>query len=140
MKKHYIFLFIALLVGSSSVAGIVINGTFTIGRKNHNCTGLSICSAVATTLPNTEGMVNGTLDFDEERGSLIIGINKQDLLTVQPDKMIYFDNKSEVLFADDFVLSDEIRAAVHTTKPLIIRKGEYSLTLKNGKYYIEIPL
>jgi len=138
MKKFYLLL-IVLVLGSSTYAGIVITTTITIGKKSQNCAGFGVCSAQKTTSYN-DGSVNGTLDFDEERGSLIISINKTDLQNVQPDKLIFFTNKSEVLITEDFSFSAEINTAVQASKPLVIIKGEYSLTSLNGKYFIEIPL
>ena len=129
----------ALALGSSAFAGIVITTTLTIGKKSQNCVGFGICSAQKTTSYN-DGSVNGTLDFNEERGSLILSINKVDLQNVQPDKLVFFTNKSEVLITEDFAFSTEINTAVQVSKPLVIKKGEYSLTLLNGSYYIEIPL
>lgn len=138
MKKFYLLL-MALALGSSAFAGIVITTTVTIGKKSQNCVGFGICSAQKTTSYN-DGSVNGTLDLNEERGSLILSINKTDLQNVQPDKLVFFTNKSEVLITEDFAFSTEINTAVQVSKPLVIKKGEYNLTLLNGSYYIEIPL
>jgi predicted nicotinamide N-methyase len=138
MKKYFLLVTV-LLLALSSFAGIVINTTLTLGRKSQNCTGFGICSATATT-DYVAGLVNVTLDFDKERGSMIIGINKIDLQNVQPDKIVFFDNKSEVVFSEDFVFDNEIKLAVQASKPLVITKGEYILIFRNGKYYIEIPL
>jgi hypothetical protein len=138
MKKFYLLL-MALALGSSAFAGIVITTTVTIGKKSQNCVGFGICSAQKTT-SYTDGSVNGTLDIDEVRGSLILSISKTDLQNVQPDKLVFFTNKSEVLITEDFAFSTEINTAVQVSKPLVIKKGEYNLTLLNGSYYIEIPL
>lgn len=137
--KKFCILIIVMTLGLSTFAGIVITTTVTIGKKSQNCAGFGVCSAQKTTSYN-DGSVNGTLDFDEERGSLILSINKTDLQNVQPDKLVFFTNKSEVLITEDFAFSTEINTAVQASKPLVIKKGEYNLTFLNGKYYFEIPL
>ena len=138
MKKGLLFS-IALLLGISTFAGIVINGTFNIGRKSQNCIGFGICSATATTTGYTEGSVNGTLDLDQERGSMILSINKNDLQIIQPEKADYFSNKTELTFDEEFTFPVEFNATAKLSQPLKIKKGTYSLSYKNGKYIIEIP-
>lgn len=130
---------IIIILGSSSFAGIVINTTFTIGRKSQNCAGLGICSATSTTV-NNDGSINGSLDLNVDRGSLIISINRSDLINVQPEKLAYFENKSEVTFAEDFTFPEEIKTALQLSTQLILKKGAYNISLKNGKYCIEVPL
>ncbi|MGV8964273.1 MAG: hypothetical protein ACOH2V_12965 [Candidatus Saccharimonadaceae bacterium] len=140
MKKALFMVYMAvILTATQALAGIVIKTTLTIGRKNNNCSGFGLCS-VSTSTAYTSGYVNGTLDVNVERGSIILGILENDIKNLQPDKMTYFTNKSTVVFAEDFQMSNEIKEAVQVNTPLKIKKGEYDMTYKNGKYFIEIPL
>jgi len=140
MKKAIFVVIMALfLTATQALAGIVIKTTLTIGRKSNNCSGFGLC-AVSTSTDYLNGMVNGTLELNEGRGTIILGIYENDLKNLQPDKLMYFNNKSSVVFAEEFQMPNEIKEAVKVTYPLVIKKGEYDLTLKNGKYFIEIPL
>jgi len=138
--RKIILISIVMLIGTSTFAAIVINGAFTLGRKSKSCEGFGICSATATATGYTDGSVNGTLDVDPERGSMIISINANDIQNIQPDKLVFFNNKTELTFDEDFTFPVEFNTAVQMSKPLIIKKGMYSLSYKNGKYCIEIPL
>lgn len=71
---------------------------------------------------------------------MTICIDKEDIEKVQPDKANYFNNKSTVVFAEDFSFPNDINIAAKVRNPLVIKKGEYDLTYKNGKYYIEFLL
>lgn len=138
--KKIVFISMAVLLGSSTLAGIVINGIFTVGRKSQNCNGLGVCSATLTTKGYTESSVNGTLDVDQAGGSMILSLNGNDLQNLQPEKLVFFSNRTELTFDEDFIFPVEFNTAVQASKPLIIKKGTYSLSYKNGKYCIEIPL
>jgi len=122
-----------------ALSGIVIKTTLTIGRKSNNCSGFGICS-ISSSSSYTEGAINGIITVDEESGSMTICVDKKDIEKVQPDKANYFDNKSTVVFAEDYSFPNEINIAAKVRNPIVIRKGEYSLTFKNGKYYIELLL
>jgi hypothetical protein len=137
--KKVVLLSIAILLGTSTFAGIVINSTFTIGRKSQNCSGIGICSAEATTTGVKGGEINGVIDIDYERGSIILSINGNDLLSVQPEKAVFFTNKTVFTFEEDFTFPAEFNAIAKPPQPLKIKKGTYSLSYKNGKYFIEIP-
>lgn len=138
MKKYY-FIAILLMFELVSFGGIVINTTITIGKKSQNCTGFGICT-LKKSIAYTDGSVNGTLEVDKQRGFMILSINKSDLLIVQPEMNVFFENKNSVAVTEDYVINDEINVAVHASDPLLIKKGEYVLSFRNGKYYIEIPL
>ena len=138
MKKIVLFC-IALLLGIPTFAGIVINGTFNIGKKTQNCDGFGICSATTSSKGFTDGAINGTIDFDQERGSIILTINANDIQKVQPEKVKYFSNKTELTFEEEFTFPDEFKAEAKASQPLKIKKGTYSVSYKNGKYIIEIP-
>ncbi len=141
MKKVLIATLMVFLTASSSMAGIVIKIQGNIGRKSEpaTCPGFGLCS-IDKTNAYIEGMVNGTLDVNEDRGSMIVGLYEKDILKVQPDKMVYFKDKISVIFTEDFVMPAEINAATKASKPLVIKKGEIPLTYRNGMYYFEIPL
>ena len=138
MKKVVLFS-IAILLGTSTFAGIVINSTYNLGRKSQNCNGFGICSAEATTTGVRAGSINGTIDIDYERGSMILSINGTDLQNVQPEKAVYFSNKTALTFEEDFTFPAEFTAIAKAPQPLKIKRGTYSLSYKNGKYLIEIP-
>lgn len=138
--KKIVLISMAVLLTTTTFAGIVINGAFMVGRKNHDCKGLSICTAAVTTTGYSDGYVNGTLDVDEERGSMILSLIGNDLQNIQPDKMVYFQNKTEITFDEDFTFPVEFNTALQASKPLVIKKGTYDLSYKSGKYCIEIPL
>lgn len=130
----------AVLLTTTTFAAIVINGAFSLGRKSKGCTGLGICTAVVTTTGYCDGSVNGTLDVDQERGSMILSLNGNDIQNIQPDKLVFFSNKTELTFDEDFTFPVEFNTAVQATKPLVIKKGTYGLSYKSGKYCIEITL
>lgn len=130
---------VMLLTVCPAIAGIVIKTTITIGRKSNDCQGFGLCS-ISSSSSYTEGAVNGTFEVNEERGSMIICIYESDIQKVQPDKMQYFKNKSTVIFAEEIPMTEEINSAIQATNPVRIKKGEYDLSYKNGKFYIEIPL
>ena len=71
---------------------------------------------------------------------MILGIYESGILAEQPDKIIYFKGKRTVFFDEDYYLPSEFISATKSTRPLIIKKGQYPLTYKNGIYYIEFPL
>ncbi|NTW26384.1 MAG: hypothetical protein HGA37_16915 [Lentimicrobium sp.] len=140
MKRTLLMAGIAMLLTvSPAIAGIVIKTTITIGRKSNDCQGFGLCS-ISSSSSYTEGAVNSTFDVNEERGSMIICIYESDIQKVQPDKMLYFKNKGSVIFAEDISMTEEINRAIQASKPVLIKKGEYELTYRNGKFYIEIPL
>lgn len=128
-----------LLTTAPALAGIVIKTTLTIGRKSQGCSGFGFC-LITSSSSYTDGAINGSIDVNEERGSMIISINGSDIQKMQPDKMIYFTNKSTVIFAEDYAMGDEINQALRTPKPILIKKGTYDLNYSNGKFCIEIPL
>lgn len=139
MKKIVIIIMV-LLLGTSVFAGIFINGAFTLGRKSKSCEGFGICTAAVTTTGYSDGSVYGTLDVDQERGSMILSINANDIQNIQPDKLVFFSNKTELTFDEDFTFPVEFNTALQASKPLVIKKGTYDLSYKSGKYCIEIPL
>ncbi|MEA5110870.1 MAG: hypothetical protein VB072_10615 [Lentimicrobium sp.] len=139
--KRALFLTVStiLFIFQPAFSGIVIKTTLTIGRKSNNCSGFGICS-ISSSSSYTEGAINGIITVDEESGSMTICIDKEDIEKVQPDKANYFNNKSTVVFAEDFSFPNDINIAAKVRNPLVIKKGEYDLTYKNGKYYIEFLL
>jgi len=140
MKRTLLMLGFALIVTTvPALAGIVIKTTLTIGRKSSNCSGFGFCS-ISSSSSYTDGAINGSIDVNEERGSMIISINASDIQKMQPDKMSYFNNKSTVVFAEDFAMTDDLNSALKVNKPLLIKKGTYDLNSMNGKFCIEIPL
>lgn len=141
IMKRALFLTVLtiLFIIQPALSGIVIKTTLTIGRKSNNCSGFGICS-ISSSSSYTEGAINGIITVDEESGNMTICIDKEDIEKVQPDKANYFNNKSTVVFAEDFSFPNEINIAAKVRNPIVIRKGEYSLTYKNGKYYIELLL
>lgn len=141
IMKRALFLTVStiLFIFQPAFSGIVIKTTLTIGRKSNNCSGFGICS-ISSSSSYTEGAINGIITVDEEGGNMTICIDKEDIEKVQPDKANYFDNKSTVVFAEDYSFPNEINIAAKVRNPIVIRKGEYSLTYKKGKYYIELLL
>jgi len=127
------------MIASTSFAGIVITIKLDIGRKNHNCTGIGVCS-IQINSSYADGIVNGTVDFNPAEGTMILGIYEKDILSVQPDKIVYFKNKKTVTFDEDFTLPSEFNIQTKISKPLIIKKGVYPITYKNGMFFIEFPL
>ena len=129
-----------LLSSSFSIAGIVIKVNFNIGKKSQpaTCPGFGFCNFSIRT-SNLDGAISGTLDINEARGSMILGICEKDIQKAQPDKIIYFKDKSSVNFTEDFAMPSEINTAAKVTKPLVIKRGEFALTYRQGMYYIEIP-
>lgn len=87
----------------------------------------------------TEGMVGGNLGVNNDSKILTVGISEAEILRVQPDKIVYFKNKTSVIFEEDFIMPSEINVATKAYKPIVIRAGEYPITYKNGMYYIEMP-
>jgi len=140
MKKIVVLALLVLLGASCSYAGVVIKISLSIGKKSQpaTCPDFGICS-FSLTNSYQDGSVNGTMDVSETRGSIIIAINEKDIQKVQPDKLVYFKDKSSLAFTEDFTMPDEIKTAVNSKKPLVIRKGQFSLTYRKGIYYIEIP-
>ena len=138
MKKIFLATLIALVLTSFSYAGIVITTNITIGRKSQNCSGFGICSA-STGNSNKMGSITGTVEINEDKGSVLLGISENDILQIQPEKISYFKGKGNVVFTEDFTFPSELNKAAKMTKLIVIKKGEYPLTHKNGVYYIEIP-
>lgn len=128
-----------LLTIAPALAGIVIKTTLTIGRKSQDCSGFGFCLILRSS-SYADGAINGSIDVNEERGSMIISINASDIQKMQPDKMSYFNNKSTVIFTEDYALTEDLNRALQAQKPLLIKKGTYDLSYSNGKFYIEIPL
>ncbi|MHC1774919.1 MAG: hypothetical protein AB9834_05835 [Lentimicrobium sp.] len=138
-RKLFMLGFAVLLTTAPALAGIVIKTTLTIGRKSQDCYGFGFC-LITSSSSYTDGAINGAIDVNEERGSMIISINESDIQKMQPDKMSYFNNKSTVIFAEDYALTEDLNRALQAKKPLLIKKGTYDLSYSNGKFYIEIPL
>jgi hypothetical protein len=141
MKKIVLTTLVALLLASSSFAGGVIIFKLQIGKKSQpeTCPAFGFCK-FSISASWQDGFINGTMDVSDEKGVMIVGINESDILKVQPDKIIYFKGKQSVDFVEDFAMPAEINKAVKAVKPLVIRKGEYPMTYKNGVYFIEFPL
>ncbi len=141
MKKIILVSILAFWATSFASAGIVIKITLTIGKKSQpaTCPNFGFCEFIHC-ISYQDGLINGTLDVNEERSSMIVSIYEKDILKVQPDKIDYFKGKNYITFTEDFVLSSEINSAVRVKKPLVIKKGEFPLSYKNGIYSIEIPL
>lgn len=138
-RKLFLLGFAVLITIAPALAGIVIKTTVSIGRKSRDCYGFGLC-IIASSSSYAEGAINGSIDVDEERGSMIISINESDIQKVQPDKMMYFSNKSTVIFAEDYALTEDLNRALQAKKPILIKKGTYDLSYSNGKFIIEIPL
>lgn len=138
-RKLFLLGFTVLIAIAPALAGIVIKTTVSIGRKSRDCYGFGLC-IIASSSSYADGAINGSIDVDEERGSMIISINESDIQKVQPDKMMYFSNKSTVIFAEDYALTEDLNRALQAKKPILIKKGTYHLSYSNGKFYIEIPL
>jgi hypothetical protein len=139
MKRKILFFAVLTSLTLFAEAGIVINTTITLGRKSRNCAGFGICSITNTTAVMGAG-IKGTLEVSAERGCFIIGISEQDILNSHPDLYSWFRSRGNFPIEEDFVLSDELRTVSGTSRSLVIRKGDYPLTLRNGMYYFEIPL
>ncbi|MFZ4726805.1 MAG: hypothetical protein ACOYMD_15335 [Paludibacter sp.] len=137
MKKIVLTTLVALLLASSSFAGIVITIKLDIGNKKKNCTGFGLCS-IEVSATYQDGFVNGTLAADNVAGNMSLGISEKDILKIQPDKIVYFKGKGSVVFAEDYVLPSEFNKAMNVANPIVIKKGEHPLTYKNGFYYIEL--
>jgi hypothetical protein len=140
MKRILLMTMIVFCVLSFSFAGIVIRVNLSIGRKSQpaTCPGIGFCS-FSVGSSNMEGLVNGTLDINEARGSMIIAIAEKDIQKYQPDKLVFFKNKSNLIFTEDYTMPGEINSAAKVTKPLIVKKGTFPLSYKQGMYFIEIP-
>lgn len=140
MKRAIFMVFMALiLTAAPALAGFLIQTTIIIGRKNHDCRGFGFC-LIESSPSYTDGAINGSIELYEERGSMIISINESDIQKMQPDKMIYFNNKSTVVFAEDYAMTEDLNRALQAKKPLLIKEGTYDLSYSNGKFFIEIPL
>ncbi|MBK6963158.1 MAG: hypothetical protein IPH20_04265 [Bacteroidales bacterium] len=138
-RKLFLLGFAMLITIAPALAGIVIKTTVSIGRKSRDCYGFGFC-IITSSSSYADGAINGTIDVNEERGSMIISINESDIQKVQPDKMMYFSNKSTVIFAEDYALTEDLNRALQAKKPILIKKGSYDLSYSNGKFFIEIPL
>lgn len=141
MKNTCLTTLAGLLLSFYSFGGVVIRINLVIGKKSQptTCPNFGFCDFSIQT-SYQDGFVNGTLDVDEIRGSMIIAIYEKDIRNIQVDKMIYFQNKSSTVFSEDYMMPSEINIATKATKPIIIKKGEYQMTYKKGIYYIEFPL
>jgi len=142
MKKIILMSIIAFLLASSSFAGAVITIKAEIGKKSQpNCPGFGLCNiSISIGVTPNDGMVNGNLSVENSTETMTLGLSEKDILSNQPDKIVYFKGKTSVIFTEDFILSSEINSAAKAIKPLVIKRGEYPLTYKNGMYYIEIPM
>lgn len=140
MKKIVLLTLISVFLASASFAGIVINIGQYIGKKPYpDCPGLGLCKITVSANYPTEGMVNGNLGVNNESSNLTIGIPEAEILKSQPDKIVFFKNKTSVFFEEGFTMPTEINTATKAYKAIVIKAGEYPLTYKNGIYYIEIP-
>lgn len=140
MKKFALLFVMATLIFGSVYAGPVISINLHIGKKNpeNTCPGFGFCKVSASL--KEAGMVSGTLQVDDAKRMLVIGINESDILLNQPDKIDYFKGKKNVVFEEDFTISDDIRVKSEAKNTLIIRKGAYSIDYSKGVYYISTPL
>jgi hypothetical protein len=139
MKKIILTSIVALLFAAASFAGSVITIKIELGKKSlSNCPGFGFCS-ISIGLDYQDGM-KSTLNYDADRATVIIGIPESELLRVQPGKLIYFKDKSSVVFTEDYTVPQEIITAVKANKPIIIKKGEYPMNYSKGIYFIEFPL
>lgn len=140
MKKIILTTLVALMMASSSFAGVVITVKISIGKKSiPGCPNFGLCD-LSISASYQDGLVNGTLAVDQLKQSMILGINEKDILKVQPDKIIYFKGKGSVIFTEDYILPSEFNTAAKVKAPLVIKKGEYPVTYLKGIYYIEFPL
>lgn len=129
---------VTLFLGSA-YAGPVIKISIHIGRRVDGCPGFGFCKA-GLELKENGVLSNTTLQIDEAKKMIKIGINEQDLINNQQDKMEYFKGKRSVVFEEDFTFPDDVRLKSESKNSLLIRKGTYELEYIKGVYYISTPL
>ncbi len=143
MKILFLTTLTAIMLASFSFAGPVIHIKITLefGKKSQpNCPGFGLCKCGISFPGSQDGSVNGAMDINTDKMSMIIGVNEKDIVNIQPEKIVYFKGKSVVTFEEDYVFLSEFNTAAKITRPIIIKKGTYPLTYKNEYYYIEFPL
>jgi hypothetical protein len=140
MKKLFLTFVVALLFASSSFAGIVIKVELEIGRKSiPNCPGFGICSIkVSVDAANTAIM--GNLVYDKEKSTVVISIPESEILRYQPDKLVYFKDKSTVTFMENVTFPADVCLALKSSNQIVIKNNTYSITYNKGVYYIEVPI
>jgi len=140
MKKITLFLILALFSVGFASAGPVINIGLHIGKKKlPGCPGFGFCK-VSISLKEPGMLTGTTLQVDEAKNVLIIGISEKDILENQPDKLGYFRGKSSVLFEEDVIFPKEINQKIGAKNDLLIREGTYPISFSDGVYYIKFSL
>ena len=140
MKRITLFLVLAIFSIGFASAGPVINIGIHIGRRNvPDCPGFGFCRATVS-LKESGMLSSSTLQVDDTKKALVIGISEKDILENQADKLEYFKGKRSVLFEEDVIFPEEINQKSGSKNSLIIRKGTYPISFSDGVYYLTIPL
>lgn len=117
-----------------------IGVTFTIGRNKRNCKGFAICTIdevdVSDLISDAFSQKKAHMIQNPVDSIFIITFPEELIKKNQPNKLSYFEGKSEIYFEEDWQASDEINKALHATSPLEIKKGKYPLVYENGVYYL----
>lgn len=138
--KMTIYFFLFLASGSIYADGVVVNTIVTLGRKTQNCSGFGICTIEVATNQMPTGCISGSLMLSDSQMILEVSLSANDIKKNNPDYFSAFDNKSTINFEEDFIVSKEIQDILKSSKTIVIPKGNWKQSYKNGFFIVEIPL
>lgn len=142
MKTSSFFLvFMAITLLPFSSTAIEGSGTITIGKKNStNCTGFGICNMSASKTSSAEGSMSCVYKYDVAGRTFTIEFSQTELVSRNPSKLEYFQNKTIVSLEEDFVVPVDVQNLITAKNTITLKKGNYKLSAQEGKYTITITL
>ncbi len=140
MKSSSFFLmFMAITLLPFSLTAIEGSGTITIGKKTStNCSGFGICNMSASKTNSTESTMSCVFKHDEVGRTFSIEFSHTELISKNPSKLEYFQNKTVVSLEEDFVVPTDVQNLITAKNAIILKKGNYKLSGQDGKYTITI--
>lgn len=133
MKKA-IFIITALLMTSFfSFAGSG-KGGLKAGDKNNNCAGSGICG-----ITHTSTGIAANFVFNEQSHSFVISFSADDLMRANPEMADVIEGRTTFTLTASVDVDAELSRTLGADGPIIIPKGTYAITEKDGIYTITVP-
>jgi hypothetical protein len=130
-----------LFVLSGFTAPIEGTGTITFGKKSStSCSGFGFCRMATDQSTSPKGEMNCQFKYDAEQRTFVVAIAHTEIAQKNPGMLQFFQNKSNVVLEEDFVLPPDVTTMLKANAEITIKKGQYTLVEKNSTYEIVISL
>lgn len=133
MKKA-IFVITALLMTTFfSFAGSG-KGGLKAGDKSNGCTGSGICG-----ITHTSTGIAANFVFNDQNHSLVFSFSANDLMSVNPEMADLIESNTTFMQPTSVNVDAELSRTLGADGPIIIPRGNYSITEKDGIYTVTVP-